>query len=397
MAKKPANPRLGIYITGSLAGEPYKAYVPPPLPPKPPVEMTGLARPLEKAMQALGELNGLGKLIPDVGLYLFMYARKEAVLSSQIEGTQSSLDDLLLFESGQPARTPVDDVEEVSNYVAALNHALRRIKNGFPLSTRLVRESHAILLRGGRGANKMPGAFRRTQNWIGGAKPGRAKFVPPPPDKVTDLVANLETFIHGGTAFPVLIRAALLHVQFESIHPFLDGNGRLGRLLIVLLLCAEGLLDEPLLFLSLYFKTHREVYYEALQAVRKEGDWEGWCEFFLDGVTETAKQGVEEGKRILKLVSKDRARLEGLNRAAPTALRIHTYMLKSPYLSLTRAAKKLKISAPAITNAVMKMVELGVLKEMTGRKRGRVFAYEAYRALLNEGTDPFAARKSRSV
>ncbi len=386
MPKKPTNLRLGTYVPGSLADEPYKAYLPPPLPPKPSVEMEGLARPLEKAMQALGELNGLSKLIPNVGFYLFMYARKEAVLSSQIEGTQSSLDDLLLFESDQPTKTPVDDVEEVSNYAAALNHALKRLKGGFPLSARLIRETHAILLRGGRGANKMPGEFRRTQNWIGGAKPSKAEFVPPPPDKIAGLMANLETFIHNEKKLPVLIRAALLHVQFETIHPFLDGNGRLGRLLIILLLCTEGLLKEPLLYLSLYFKTHRGVYYKALQAVRKAGDWESWCEFFLDGVAETAMQGVEDGKRILKLVSKDKARMEGMGRAAPTAHKIHAYMLKSPYLSLTKAAKELKISVPAITNTVLKMAEIGILKEATGRKRGRVFAYEAYLALLNEDT-----------
>ncbi|PKM00905.1 MAG: cell filamentation protein Fic, partial [Gammaproteobacteria bacterium HGW-Gammaproteobacteria-7] len=272
----------------------------------------------ERADQALGRLDGITLLLPDPEIFLYQYVRKEALLSSQIEGTQSSLSDLLLFELDEAPGVPLDDVEEVSNYVAALNHGLRRMReDGFPLSLRLLREMHEKLLHGGRGAHKTPGEFRRSQNWIGGRSPATASFVPPPPEHLTQCLGEFETFLHEGDV-PTVIRTALAHVQFETIHPFLDGNGRLGRLLIALMLCSDGVLREPSLYLSLYFKTHRARYYALLDAVRTQGDWEGWLAFFLDGVAETAQQAVDTAQRLLQLLAVDRARIAGLGRRAGT-------------------------------------------------------------------------------
>src|SRR6202521_3153130 len=271
--------RLGTYVSTTTAGETVKAFVPQPLPPDPPVNLSGLYHQLDRANQALGRLDGLTTLLPDTQLFLYLYVRKEALLSSQIEGTKSSFSDLLLFENEAVPGVPIDDVEEVSNYVAAVQHGLRRLAGGFPLSLRLIREIHGILLRGGRGANKTPGEFRRSQNWIGGARPGNASFVPPPPEQMMKCLDSFERFLHHEDekhGLPLLVEAGLVHVQFESIHPFLDGNGRLGRLLITLLLCAQGALKQPLLYLSLFFKTHRDKYYDHLQRVRTEGAWEEW-------------------------------------------------------------------------------------------------------------------------
>ncbi|MBI1778204.1 MAG: Fic family protein [Proteobacteria bacterium] len=351
--------------------------------------MKRLYKPLDQAMKALGGVDALAKLLPDISLFLYMYVRKEALISSQIEGTQSSFSDLLLFENNERPGVPVDDVEEVSNYIAALNHGLARMEKGFPLSIRLIREMHKILLRGGRGSNKAPGELRRSQNWIGGIRPGRARFVPPPPEMVVDLMSDLEKFIHDDAQkLPALVKVALVHVQFETIHPFLDGNGRLGRLLITLLLCADDVLAHPILYLSLHFKEHRQLYYDLLQDVRLNGDWERWCEFFLDGVTEVATQASTDAKRIIALLERDRVRIGTIGRAADTALKVHAYLLKKPYLALTKAAKELDISVPAVTNAVMKMVEIGVLKELTGQARNRLFAYADYLAILVVGTEP---------
>lgn len=275
MPSDPALSRLGRKVIISTAGETAEAFLPPPLPPVPAIRMDRLYGALEAANRALGRLDGVTSILPDAPLLLYMYVRKEALLSSQIEGTQSSLSDLLLFESEEVPGVPLDDVREVSNYVAAMDQGLARIREGFPLSLRLIREIHAMLLSKGRGSGKQPGEFRRSQNWIGGTRPGNAIFVPPPPERVSDLMADLETFIHAGRPeVPTLIKAGLIHVQFETIHPFLDGNGRLGRLLITFLLCAQGILTEPILYLSLYFKTHRRYYYDLLQQVRESGDWE---------------------------------------------------------------------------------------------------------------------------
>lgn len=389
MGKAENNTRLGSYVPRSVAGEAYKSYVPAALPPSPALDMDRLYKSLDQAMKALGALDGLAKLLPDISLFLYMYVRKEALISSQIEGTQSSLSDLLLYENDESPAVAVDDVEEVSNYIAALNHGLTRMKGGFPLSVRLICEMHQILLRGGRGSNKAPGEFRRSQNWIGGIRPGKARFVPPPPEMVNELMSDLEKFAHDEEMkMPALVKAALLHVQFETIHPFLDGNGRLGRLLITLLLCADGVLIEPILYLSLHFKEHRQLYYDLLQDVRLKGDWERWCEFFLDGVTETATQAAEDAKKIIELLDKDRVRIGQIGKAAPTALKVHSYLVKKPYLSLTKAAKELDISVPTITNTVAKLEEIGVLKELTGQARNRLFAYTNYLDILAAGTEP---------
>lgn len=389
MAKSPTNTRLGTYVSRSTAGETFKAYVPAPLPPQPPVDMDRLYKSLDQAMKALGGIDALAKLLPDISLFLYMYVRKEALVSSQIEGTQSSLSDLLLFENDESPSVPVDDVEEVSNYIAALNHGLERMRKGFPLSVRLIREMHKILLRGGRGSNKAPGELRRSQNWIGGIRPGKARFVPPPPEMVDGLMSDLEKFAHDeNQKLPALIKAALIHIQFETIHPFLDGNGRLGRLLITLLLCADGVLVAPILYLSLYFKEHRQLYYDLLQDVRLKGDWERWCEFFLDGVAETATQAADDAKKIIDLLDHDRLRISQIGKASKSALKIHEHLLKKPYLSITKVAAELDISVPSTTSTVQKLVEIGVLKEMTGKSRNRIFAYKAYLDILAAGTEP---------
>src|SRR5438132_9551599 len=285
--------RLGTYVVKTFKDESFRAYVPPPLPPDPPLALQPLLALLEQANQALGRLDGLASVLPDPSLFIYLYVRKEAVLSSQIEGTQSSFSDLMLFESAEAPSVPLEDVQEDSNYVAAMNHGLRRLRGDFPLSLRLIREIHKILLSNGRGSQKRPGEFRESQNWIGGTRPGNAAFVPPPPEKMTECLDALEKFLHREKEdLPILVKAALVHVQFETIHPFLDGNGRLGRLLITFLLCVERALTEPLLYLSLFFKTHRQLYYELLQKVRTDGDWEGWVRFFMEGVETTADQAV---------------------------------------------------------------------------------------------------------
>jgi len=353
--------------------------------------MSGLYARLDRASQSLGHLNSMTKLLPDVGFLLYLYVRKEALVSSQIEGTQSSFTDLLLFENDETPHVPVEDVEEVSNYVAAMQHGLRRLKGGFQLSLRLIREIHAILLRGGRGANRMPGEFRRTQNWIGGSRPGNATFVPPPPERLMECLDGLERFLHDESRkLPVLVETGLVHVQFESIHPFLDGNGRLGRLLITLLLCERGALREPLLYPSLYFKTNRSQYYEHLQRVRTEGAWEDWLAFFLDGIAVAAQEAAATAERTLTLFAKDREKIEKLGRATPSALRVHELMQRNPLLRIRAAAKVLKLTIPTITNALNHLMRVGIVKEVSGKKRDRLFAYTRYLNIVSEGTEPLS-------
>jgi len=389
MAAKQEPSRLGQKVTISTAGEKAEAFVPPRLPPAPAVRMDGLFRRLESANRALGRLDGVTSILPDTPLFLYMYVRKEALLSSQIEGTQSSLSDLLLFESEEAPGVPLDDVQEVSNYVAAMNHGLARIREGFPISLRLIREIHGILLSKGRGSTKQPGEFRRSQNWIGGTRPGNALFVPPPPENVLDLMSDLEAFIHAETVeIPSLIKAGLVHVQFETIHPFLDGNGRLGRLLITFLLCTQGILKEPILYLSLYFKTHRRQYYDLLQGVRERGDWETWLEFFLDGITETSLQAAEAAREILSLFEADRQRIESLGRPAASALRVHQLLQQKPIVGIPDAAQKLGISAPTIAKSIEHLEKLGIVREITGKQRGRMFVYSDYLSILSHGTEP---------
>jgi Fic family protein len=379
----------GSYQVTNVGGESIRAFVPLPLPPVPTVAFEGqLQRALEVAVLAVGRLDGVSSLLPDKALFLYSYVRKEAVLSSQIEGTQSSLSDLLLFELEELPGVPLDDVVEVSNYVAALDHGLARLREGFPLSNRLIREIHGVLLSRGRGSGKDPGEFRRSQNWIGGARPGTASFVPPPQDAVPDCMGALERFLHAeDDGLPVLARAGLAHVQFETIHPFLDGNGRVGRLLITFLLCHAGVLRDPLLYLSLYLKQHRQEYYALLDHVRREGDWEAWLSFFLEGVRVTADGAIETAQRLAAMFRDDRARIESSGRRAGSALRVHEAIKARPILSLPEICRATGLSFPAASSAMDLLVEIKIARELTGRRRNRLFVYEQYLATLNEGTD----------
>lgn len=382
--------RLGNYETTSVAGERVRAFVPPPLPPVPPLDLNAERHDLlEKANRSLGRLDGVATLFPDPALFLYMYVRKEALLSSQIEGTQSSFSDLLLFESAELPGVPIDDVEEVSCYVSAMNHGLERLRGGFPLSLRLIKEIHKTMLSSGRGSKKAPGEFRTSQNWIGGTRPGNATFVPPPPHRVIECMGLLEKFLHNDPVkTPLLIKAALAHVQFETIHPFLDGNGRVGRLLITLLLCAEGALAQPMLYLSLHFKKHRDEYYDLLQRVRTKGAWEDWLDFFLLGVIDTTDQAVRAAQRILELFRDDRAHIEKLGRAAASALRLHHAFQERAVLSIPGAAKRVGLSQPTITSALAHLAKLGLVRETTGRKRRKLYVYDAYLKILGEGAEP---------
>lgn len=379
----------GRYEVTTAGGESVRAFVPAPLPPTPPLAFEGALQPaLEAAGLAVGRLDGVSTLLPDTSLFLYAYVRKEAVLSSQIEGTQSSLSDLLLFELDEAPGVPLDDVVEVSNYVAALDHGLARLREGFPLSNRLIREIHGILLSRGRGSGKDPGEFRRSQNWIGGSRPANAAFVPPPHGSVPDCMAALERFLHAeGDGLPLLARAGLAHVQFETIHPFLDGNGRVGRLLITFLLCQAGVLREPLLYLSLYLKQRRADYYALLDGVRREGDWEAWLAFFLEGVRLTAGGAVETAQRLSMLFRDDRAKLESTGRRAGSALRVHEALKARPILSLPAAGERTGLSFPAASSAMDLLVEKGMARELTGKRRNRLFVYDRYLAILSEGTE----------
>jgi Fic family protein len=385
----PRNKRLGTHVTSTLGGEAVRAFVPPPLPPDPPIDFTGMMDRLDKAAAALGRLDGITTILPAPPLFISMYVRKEALLSSQIEGTQSSLSDLLLFEAHEIPQVPIDDVEEVSSYVAALNYGLKRLREeNFPLSLRLIREIHGVLLRTGRGSSKQPGEFRRTQNWIGGTRPGNAMFVPPPPDRLAECLARFEQFLHADdTGLPLLVKAAVAHVQFESIHPFLDGNGRLGRLLITFLLCAAGALREPILYLSLYFKMHRQRYYELLQLVRETGDWEAWINFFLEGVIETATQATDAARQLLGLFQEDRQKVAALGRPAASALRIYELFQKRPVLSISSATNELAMSEPTVAKSIQHLIDLGIVREVTGKRRRRIYSYDGYLDVLNQGTE----------
>lgn len=378
----------GKYITAATLAEKVEAFVPAPLPPDPPIEWSPeLSEKFNSALVAVGRLDGVSAVLPDIGLWLYMYVRKEAVLSSRIEGTQSSLSDLLLFEMDQQPGVPLDDAQEVSNYVAALNHGLARIRGGFPLSLRLIKEIHEILLAKGRGQECDPGEFRRSQNWIGGTRPGNAAFVPPPPSEVLDCMAKLELFLHDTPVkSPTLLKAALAHVQFETIHPFLDGNGRLGRLLITLILCAENLLSQPMLYLSLYFKTHRQRYYELLNEVRLTGDWEAWLDFFADAVYNTASQALATAQSITALTIEDSAKIKNLARISSSALQVHRAMLERPITNAAWVAQSTELSMATVNTCLNELMGLGILKEITGKKRNRLFSYTAYIKVMNEGT-----------
>lgn len=379
----------GKYVTISTVGEKAKAFVPTPLPPHPPIDWTPeLRSKFDQALLAIGRLDSVSILLPDTSLFLYMYIRKEAVLSSMIEGTQSSLSDLLLFELDQEPSVPLDDVREVSNYVAALDHGLRLLKDGLPLSLRLLREIHGVLLAKGRGNNQTLGEFRRSQNWIGGTRPGNAAFVPPPAEKVIECMSKLELFLHDQPEpTPVLLKAALAHVQFETIHPFLDGNGRLGRLLITLLLCEQKVLLKPMLYLSLYFKTHRQYYYELLDNVRLTGDWEDWLEFFAEAVIVTATQAVETARQLLDLSKQDRDKISNLGRAATSSQKVHRALMEHPIATSGSLVEKTGITPATVNKALGHLVNLGIVKELTAQKRNRLFSYADYIEIMNRGTE----------
>ncbi|NLT72560.1 MAG: Fic family protein [Verrucomicrobiaceae bacterium] len=376
----------GHFVPISTTGETARAFIPHALPPDPPLDLDGgLGSLLDTASTAIGRLDGISLVLPDPELFLYTYIRQEAVLSSQIEGTQSSLSDLMRHELEGAPSALLEDVTEVSCYVDAMQHGLARLQQGEPISLRLLKEIHARLLSHGRGSSKQPGDFRRSQNWIGGSRPGNARFVPPPPDAVIECMGALEKFIHNQ---PVrtrpLLKAALAHVQFETIHPFLDGNGRLGRLLITFLLCAEGVLRQPLLYLSLHFKRHRDEYYRLLQEVRETGDWEEWLHFFCEGVIATSESAVETARRLLDLFARSRQVLAG---ESATALRLHECFTQHPIASAASAAAALGVTHPTATKALRTLESHGIVREITGGDYRRLYVYSEYLDILDEGTE----------
>ena len=376
---------IGYYEESIVAGEKVRAFVPEPLPPKEKILLDAKRQQLlERATMALGRLDSITLLLPDPDIFLYSYIRQEAVLSSQIEGTQSSLSDLLLYEVDEAPGVPFDDVAEVSQYVGALDHGLERLNGGFPLCNRLFREMHEILLSHGRGSNKQPGEFRGSQNWIGGTRPGNAHFVPPPPHKVAECMGALEKFLHDNEQpYPTIIKAALAHVQFETIHPFLDGNGRLGRLLISFILHHDGLLSKPLLYLSLYFKEHRAYYYELLNRVREEGDWEAWIDFFLEGVEKTALDAVTKAQLLVQTMREDELTASQTGRGANSMLRCLQSLSHRPVNSIKGIAESTNLSYPSVSKAIEKLERLGIVKEITGKERNRVYGYERFLRVLN--------------
>jgi Fic family protein len=383
-------PPPGRYAEVAAVGESFKAFVPAPLPPKPPIDWRSALRArFDAALLALGRLDAVTDLLPNAALLLYSFVRKEAVLSSMIEGTQSSLADLMLYELDEQPGVPIEDVREVSRYVAALEHGLKRLRGGFPLSLRLIREVHKVLLGHGRGQRLTPGEFRRTQVWVGGTRPGNAAFVPPPANELDECLKHLERFLHGEPeAMPPLVRAALAHVQFETIHPFLDGNGRVGRVLIALQLAHDRLLREPLLYLSLHFKEHRRTYYELLNRVRESGDWEAWLEFFADAVLSSANEAADSARRLLELATVDGRRVATLGRAAVSALSVHRALQRQPIATAASLVEATKLTAATVNRSLAHLERIGIVAELTSRRRGRVFSYKRYAEILNEGTAP---------
>jgi Fic family protein len=380
--------QTGRYLISIAGSEEVRAFVPAPLPPVPALELIGGVRnSLDQGLLALGRLDGAANTLPDAHLLLYTYVRKEAVLSSQIEGTQSTLNDLLAHELGEAPGVPIGDVTDVSLYVEAMTHGLQRLRSGFPMSNRLLREMHEILLANGRGAQKTPGEFRESQNWIGGTRPGNAAFVPPPPQEVHHCMGDLEKFLHSDT--PALVKAALAHLQFETIHPFLDGNGRIGRLLITLLFCHEGVLREPLLYSSLYFKQNRQRYYDELNAARESGDFERWLDFFATAIRVSAEQATTTGLRISAVFREDRNRLREMGRQAPTMLLVQEALQAKPLATIATLTQSTGLTTPTVTQALNELQNLKIVRETTGRARGRIFAYVRYLDALN--AEPEAA------
>lgn len=382
--------QTGTYRTTVAGGERVQAFVPYPLPPaKPPLVLQErLAELLSEASAALDRLVIAGTMVPSPDWFLYGFVRKEAVVSSQIEGTQATLQDVLEFEATNKSDRP-EDVEEVCNYVDALTWACAEIARpkGLPLSSRLLCVVHKRLMRGTRGANRQPGVIRRSQNWIGGTRPGNARFVPPPPNVVPGAMSALEKWLHADDPLPPLVRAGVAHVQFETIHPFLDGNGRIGRLLITLLLMHWGVLESPLLYLSLALKRRQQEYYDRLLAVRTEGDWEGWTMFYLECVREAADDGVAVARRLFRLLNEDRRRVLTFKRATVPALRLFDQLPTHPMMTLPQATRLLDTSKPTASKAIAVLTDAHVLREMTGRRRDRVYAYHGYLRALTKDAD----------
>lgn len=388
--KKDTDPRLGHYVPAIAAGKLAKALIPPPLPPAPPINIGPLLPLLDQANLAVGQLEGLAQLLPDIDHFIYAYVRKEALVSSQIEGTQSSLSDLLLHEIDAVPGVPVNDVEEVSNYVAAMRSGLERVrKDGYPITLNLLRDLHRILLQGQRGRNRDPGELRRSQVWLQDGY-GRVSFVPPPADQVLPLLGDLEKYINEEKpSLPVLVRAALVHAQFETIHPFHDGNGRLGRLLITLMLCADNVMREPILYLSLYFKVNRDAYYHALQQIRLKGAWEEWIEFFLRGVAEVAGEAASTARELAALFKADRTKiLARSGRRNAAIFEVYDLLEKQIYATVPNVQKELAISAPTARSALVELLELNIVKEVTGQERNRIYVYERYLEIMQRGAEP---------
>jgi Fic family protein len=380
--------RAGRWVRQQSGADGYSAFLPAPLPPNPPVHFTSeLQRLSEAASRALGRLDGISASL-DPDRLLYMYVRKEAVLSSAIEGTQSTLNELLEYEAEGVTGTPVDDVREVSRYVAALQYGIKRIHTGkLPLSLRLIREMHSVLMKDGRGRHQASGDFRRTQNWIGGTKAGNARFVPPPPPEMHAALDNFERYLHDEYGFtPPVIKAGVAHAQFETIHPFLDGNGRIGRLLVSLMLVVDGVLSQPFLYLSLYFKENRADYYEALQRVRTHGAWEEWLRFYLIGVETVANQAADTAQALIMLFERDRARVQDVGRGAASALRVFDVLRRRIVVSIPGLAKAARVTWPTANAALERLVSLGIAAESTGRQRDRLYTYKKQLAILDRGT-----------
>lgn len=383
-------PTPGHYVTVTTATEPFQAYVPAPLPPSPPIDWSPALRSrFDNALVALGRVDAISTQLPNAALLLYSFVRKEAVLSSQIEGTQSSLADLMLYEIDEQPGVPLDDAQEVSHCVAALEEGLAKMRGGLPLCLRLLCDMHKVLLDHPRGRGKAPGEVRRSQVWIGGTRPGNAAFVPPPADTLADCLGALERFLNDQPEpTPPLLKAALAHVQFETIHPFLDGNGRIGRLLIVLQLVADGVLREPMLYPSLYFKTYRARYYELLDGVRQRGDWEAWLGFFAEGVEASAAQVVATANALLALVNTDREQIAKLGRVSTSVLTVHEALQRQPIVTTGALTGATKLTPATINKALAHLEKLGIVGRLNERRRGRVFSYRRYVELLNAELEP---------
>jgi len=380
-----AENRSGYWVEVASPGESFRAFVPKPLPPDPSLVLTLADSDLAgRADRSLGRLDGMSDVFPDIAVFLSVWLLKEAVYSSQIEGTQSSLSDLLMFEVEQRAEA-IDDLRETANYVAAVQAGLEGLKV-LPLSLRLLREAHECLLRSGRGSERQPGMVRTSQNWIGGTRPGIARFVPPPPEYLSSVLSDLERFLNDiPVRIPLLIKIALAHAQFETIHPFLDGNGRVGRLLIVLMLCADGALRRPLLYISLFFKRHQDEYYALLQRVRTDGDWESWIRFFLEAVEQTAEEAVASARNAMALFASDEQKIrDALGASGGSALHVFRVLQVSPIVNAAHLVRETTLSKPTVNSVVQSLVRLEILKELTGKQRNRLFGYDRYLRVLQE-------------